>query len=326
MQHPFEEAVETFPDLGRIAGLVRKLRRDLGPDAVSLVLEDSVRFRKVDSATIEVAKAVRKLFDRHGRRRPTKGMEFAVTDADYDSYNVRRPVLEQEEQWVAVFTKFATAFNCGMNILLADWHGRIQAIRTWLQADPQLANLLKGSCFPLLIPAMPELKGDEKYDYGTELESGFLPYVAEAYQAAFLGRPFTNYRQGELAGQVMLLPESRQGELLKRRSEGVVSALWFPQALQGYSVLADREQMATLPHPERIILGGAIEAAVAMMAFPNELAFSASTPLYDLAACQWQSAECSLCFRANGGELRFDGGVGLDGAGSGYSGGLLVLG
>src|SRR3989344_7387290 len=286
MSHPLQQLVEDFPDIGRIAAVMRKLRRDLGPDAINLINEDGIRFRRLEDGTIEVMKAIRKFFDRHGRRRPTKGMPNSFTDADYDSYNIVRPTLEAEEQWAKVFMKFAP-FNPGLSFSVSDWHDQIQAIRGWIEGDAQTANLRRSPAFPILIPPMPKKRGDDQYDYGTELET-LLPLVGGEYQMAFPGRSFNNYRQGELAGQVMLVAESRQSELQKRRENGVVPALWFPQALQGFSVLADREQMQTLPHPGRLILGGAIEATMAMIGYTKELAFSSNTPLYDLAACQWR--------------------------------------
>ena len=328
MTHPHQLVREAFPGLfpetpplpqpdpGQLGAFLAKL--GLSQEDIRRILADEV---KVEIILREV---VQPLFDRHGRRRPTQGMKYAVTDPDYYKINVRRPILESEEQWAAVFASFASAFNCG--ITLEDWHGRIEAIRTFVQSDPQIKNLLRGSCFPLLIPALPEIQEGEEYDYGTELES-MLMLVKQAYgKTTFPARKFLIYLHRELEGKITLLPESRQAVLQARRAVGVVPALWFPQALQGYSVLADREQMESLPYPDRIILGGAIEAAVAMIGYARELVFSSETPIYDLAASQSRSAQCSPHFMADDLKLEFNHRASLDEAYPAYSAGLLVLG
>ena len=97
-----------------------------------------------------------------------------------------------------------------------------------------------------------------------------------------------------------------------------------PEYLQGFSVHADREQMSSLP--EQFLLGGALEAAACYIAYPDVLARDGNTPLLDLAAMQWQSADYSLYFYAGDGYASFDHGTTLDGAAGDCAGGLVVLG
>ena len=140
----------------------------------------------------------------------------------------------------------------------------------------------------------------------------------------FPKRNFNNYRKGKLEKQVTIVPGSRHEQLVAAMAKGVVVGIYFPNCLQGFSVYADREQMATLP--EQFLLAGGFEASACMIAYPDVLARDNNTPLLDLAALQWQSAGYSLCFNADGDCAYFGSRSGLGSTYGNYAGGLVVLG
>ena len=93
--------------------------------------------------------------------------------------------------------------------------------------------------------------------------------------------------------------------------------------IQGFSIHADREQMSTLP--EGFVLSG-MDTPIAMVMYSDILARDYNTPGLDLATLQWQSADCSLSFKACDGGLGFVSTDVLASAHDDYSGGLLFLG
>jgi len=102
----------------------------------------------------------------------------------------------------------------------------------------------------------------------------------------------------------------------------VAGIMFFP--LQGYSVLAQREQMASLP--SSLLLSGAVDMATAMAAYPDVLARDWNTPGYDCSAVSFRSSASSLYFEAYDDHLEFgDCGL-LDTPGGICSGGLVFVG
>ena len=171
---------------------------------------------------------------------------------------------------------------------------------------------------PIVLPQI--ALSDYLSDYGKMLDEAFLPAVGRAYEAEFPGRKFYNDRQGTLAGEVTVVRGSRHETLLAALAAGPVVVLYFPTALQGFSLKADLAQMAALS--DEILLAGALEPAVAMTMYPDVLARDGHTPGLDCAALRWQGR--SLYFEAGGDCLGFYGGD-LHAHGS-YSGGLVVIG
>jgi hypothetical protein len=159
-------------------------------------------------------------------------------------------------------------------------------------------------------------------DLGSELEL-LLNGVANSYKKTFNDREFTNLRKGQLSGNVSVAKNSRQEKLVEKMKDGPVIGFYFPDALQGLSVEASREQMEQLP--KEFILSG-LDAIIAMIMYPDILARDYNTPGMDLSALQWQSAGYSLSFVSYGDRLSFGLYGDLSNALDDYSGGLFFLG
>jgi hypothetical protein len=106
---------------------------------------------------------------------------------------------------------------------------------------------------------------------------------------------------GKLRGQLAIADDSCQTRLIKRMATEPLVGILFPIALQGYSVLAAREQMASLP--EGFVLSGVLDACVAMTAYPDVLAQD-HAPTLVCAGTTWQSA-FSLGFQPSSKSLNF---------------------
>ncbi|MEK7189359.1 MAG: hypothetical protein AAB666_00050 [Patescibacteria group bacterium] len=251
------------------------------------------------------------LFDKHGRRIPPSELQYPVVDADCD-FCLRQPKLDYG-QLIALATE---RLRQGPIMSGAEFEARATAVLEQVKADPQLANLLKGVHLPIVLPQM------KVTDYGRVMEKTFLTAVARAYTVAFPDRNFNNYLQKNLAGKVAIAPNTRHEQLIAKMGAGSVVGIYFPTALQGFSIPASREQMASLP--DNILLAGGLDIAMAMLMYTEVLARDFNTPGLDMAALQWDSAAYSLYFKACGSSLYFSHG-GLD-AYDDCSGGLLLLG
>lgn len=275
--------------------------------------EDVARSIKRGGVEVSVEEVVNKLFDKNGRRIP-QGLESAVCDADRTFY-LDQPMFEFGALAEAFQRHFPRELEFSSAVELED---RGMATIEWIKSEEQLANIVKGPHFILGFPLMPV------NDYGEVLEEVFLPAVGSSYMTQFPQRKFINYRKGELKRQVDVVEKSHN-QLHLLMPEQKVVVVWFP-CLQGFSIDAQREQMATLPNPERIWLSGTLEASMGIVGYPGVMARDYNTPGLDQAANSWQSADHSLYFRAFDDGLNFGGRSDLARTYGDDSGGLLFLG
>jgi hypothetical protein len=180
----------------------------------------------------------------------------------------------------------------------AEFEQRSKSLIGKLQKDPLLAPMLNGIHLPICLPKC------RVGDYGHLVEEQFLPRVKDAYEAKVENGRFENGMLGKPAGDLDIADDSRQERLIEKMAAGPVVALLFPVALQGYSVEAAREQMATLP--DGFVLSGVLDTCIAFIAYPEVLcAYHAPTSV--CAGTTWQST-FSLCFHpreSHGGGSRF---------------------
>ncbi|MEK7508818.1 MAG: hypothetical protein AAB568_03115, partial [Patescibacteria group bacterium] len=233
--------------------------------------------------------AMGKLFDRHGRRIPPSDLRSNVVDADRNFKLIQPEWPESLEETGKRLIRLQTHLKTGAFISVADFHGRALDLCKRIVANPQLANLAKGVGLPFCLEQM------EVKDYGETLEK-FLNAFGQAYSTEFPRRSFINYRQGNLKKQAKVVKGARHEEFLAKLSRGSVVGLYFPTALQGYSISAAREQLATLP--KEVLLAGGLDIVASLIMYPDVLARDYQTPCLDCAALSWHSAGYSLYFGA----------------------------
>lgn len=289
--------------LGQIEALINILG---GLEKVKAILRKEKEVVLKDSISI--------LFDKHGRRIPPRTLRRAVTKADRRFLFYQHSKLDLAERLNRLFEYF----GCGAFITTEDFENRVEQILEGLRNDDNTLALTNGIYLPFALPQT--MVGD----YGKVLDEVYLPAVERSYKAQFPRRKFYNHRQGKLEGRVTIVDGSRHERLVEAMNQGVVVGVYFPNCLQGFSVDADREQMASLP--DKFLLAGGFEACASMIAHPDILARDLHTPLLDLAAMRWQSAGYSLFFSAGDDNLYFAERGSLGFADGGYAGGLVVLG
>jgi hypothetical protein len=295
-------------EIGQITGI---LQRVSGGD------QEKLKALLRDELEVELKERILKFFDKNGRRIPPKGLQNNVCDPDKD-FRLIQPGFKIIDNYAQRLIRFKQMFPGPMSV--AEFEGKTRELVSEIKSNELLVNLLNGTYLPIILPQIES----KNFDYGTTLENMFLSAVKKAYEAQFPGRQFYNWRKGELAKQVSIVPGTRHEILVERIKQGNVYAIYFPNPLQGFSVLASREQMSRLS--ESLILVGGFDASTAMVMYPDILARDWHTPGYDLSAFHWQSSGDSLYFGADDGGLHLSSGASLGSASGYYSSGLLFLG
>lgn len=186
--------------------------------------------------------------------------------------------------------------------------------RELLERFLTLKNADKVVALPILIPQM-DIK-----DLG-ETTEGLVALAADAYQRQFPGRSFTNYRRGNLVGKISPFPGAGYEKLIEALQQRPVVGLWIPDAMLGYSLNAQREQGQHLP--KGFTLTGTIEPVIGWIMYPDAVAHSIHTPLYDCPAVQEGTSGRSFVFYACDDSAHFGWRIDPANTNGAYSGGLL---
>lgn len=259
---------------------------------------------------------VRLIFDYIGRviAPHISDVNSDVRDEKHD-FHVELPELGYEEirdgRMVSFFpkgTEFAEA---------ARFEDEAEALKAKWIADPLIANFFKRAR-PVVFP-----EHDARKNYGASMQDFILPAVERAYKKSFPERKFTNYRDGELAGKISMIPGTGHDELVNLMAEKSVVAWYSPNPFQGFSIFAQREAMKTLTK-YGLALAGGIDTGTAAIAYIEAIARDYQTPVYTCSALSWQSAGFSLNFSAYDDEFSFDN-TGILSAARGCDSGGLVL-
>ncbi len=216
-----------------------------------------------------------------------------------------------------IFHRIKESFPHSMNFgTLAEFEERTRWLKRRLGEEDEYRKLANGVCLPLVLGQYTST------NLGSNLEKTFIASAARSYCLDFPGRELVNYRKGKLADMVEIVEGTRHDRVIAKMAESPVYALYFPYALLGWSIPADRELIAMLP--ENFALTGGIDTATALAGYSYLLASNYRKPTLDCAAICWDNPNRSLFFRPDDDELVFD--RGRLSADENYAGGLLYLG
>lgn len=177
-----------------------------------------------------------------------------------------------------------------------DFKKRIEVLLSMIRGDDRLSPILNGVHIPICLPKC------EIDDYGSLIDELLLPTLKKSYEATFMNRSFVNSMIGKLHGLLSIASESRQERLIEKMTNEPVYGILFPVALQGFSILAAREQMVQLP--EGFVLSGVLDSCIAMIEYSDVLARDANVPTLVCAGTTWQD-NMSLCFHPSNKVLNF---------------------
>jgi len=244
---------------------------------------------------VKISDVVRELFDKHGRYIP-RNIKSAVCDADY-SWHLNQPSMRKEVDYTYRIMRLhgKMGVNTGFTAEVFQWES--ERLLALIGNNKQIASITNGVWFPIILP---KWKGTHGLD--TVLEDQYLKAVGKSYKKVFPFRTFCNCEKSFI-NKVFIASSSRHTCLIERMKREAVIGIYFPTALQGYSVDASQECIGTLP--EGFILSG-LDAIIGMIMYPDILARDENTPCLDLSALFWQDNRCSLFFKAHDDKLEFD--------------------
>ena len=254
------------------------------------------------------------MFDKNGRRIP---MNFQGNVCDPDkNFKLVQPSMQTVDSYDYRLFLISKYLGVDLGITAEEFKTKTEEILSRIPSDS--VNIKNGTWLPLVLP---KFEGD---DIGFFLEN-LLGCVNESYKKTFdrgrWERYFCKYR-GVFANQVKSACHT-QDELIEKMKEGPIVIVFFPNALQGFSIKAAREQIGSLPIG---FIQSGIETIVAMIMYSDVLMKDYQTPGLLLSAFSWQSAKYSFGFKARDFSLRLYKTDFLSGAYGNYSAGLSFRG
>ena len=253
-----------------------------------------------------------RFFDKNGRRitNGLKGTGCAFCDPNKDIYHVQPPF--EHTQRLLYFHHALGLTHMTVEHFMEETERLLGLIRD----DYEISNIIKGVHLPVVFPKM------EINDIGQVIEQ-WLVGVKKNYQMIFKDREFFNILEGHLNNSIFLLPETRHGLLIERMKEGPIVGIYFPNAMQGFSIDAARRQMYDLP--KSLILSG-LDTIIGMIMYPDILARDNNVPRLDLSAFSHQGKPEVPFFVPEKVCLDFGSHGNLNGTSGHTSSGLLFLG
>lgn len=257
---------------------------------------------------------IRLIFDHTGRSIPAHiGVVSKVCDENR-SFHVELPELS----WGEILERLVSRFPRGTEFASAsEFQERALTLREKYLGNELVANFFKRAK-PIPFP-----KHDARKNMGASMQNFVLPAV-ELAKEHFPKQKFTNYRDGQLDGNVFIIPNTGHNELVELMAKESVVAWYSPNSFQGFSINAQREAMKVLLQYGFALAGG-VDTGTAAVAYAKEMARDYQTPVYTCSALAWRSAGYSLGFGASDGELCFDRTDRLADAHEHRSGGLVLF-
>jgi len=211
-------------------------------------------------------------------------------------FKLTQPNMNTIEDYARILNILANALNINVldiGITAEEFKSKTEEILDMIPNDT--ASIKDRTWFSLVLP---KFEGD---DIGAFLEK-LLDGVNNSCKMIFGDKyNFFNYQKGNLINQVKSVCKT-QDELIEKMKEGPVVVVFFPNTLQGFSIMAARGQISFL---SKGFVQSGIETIVAMIEYVDILAKNYETPGLFLSAFSWKSEKYSLSFKAFSNELYF---------------------
>ena len=166
-------------------------------------------------------------------------------------------------------------------------------------------NLLNGTWIPFIYK-----RKNNGMDLGRELEEELLPQVKNSFLQRYPHAEFKAILQSnsKLINNLYLDPDSRYEEFVEKSEQRIIIGVYFPQALQGFDVTSQREQMKSLKISSdlKIYLSGGMDICAAMIGCP-ELLYSTEnySPIPIMSAYVHKDNRLILLMKSYGPHLEF---------------------
>ena len=219
------------------------------------------------------------MFDEHGRCDP-RGLKSDVCPPNR-AYYLARPFVNYRD-------RLSRLKHAGLQTEITpdEFEYWVENLQARLKQSIVISNLAKGILLPLVIP-----KAKEE-DLGLVMED----YVARASNA--LRNEFSHLEflsSAPLTGRLVIEKGGRQERLISRLAQKSEVALYYPLALQGFSVDAQREQAGRFP--SNLVLSGVRGTSIGIITYPDVLARDYHTPAYDCSAALAANPTTCYCYK-----------------------------
>lgn len=220
-------------------------------------------------------------FDKHGLRIAwNEGplYEGRVCAPDRDFY-FRQPELKTQNDYAERLDRVQEHFP-DANMSVTKFRSGANKLLKQLDRHERVRNLLRGAYLPLCIPSLRDIS--DGFDYGRVLQEKFVPALERAFKAQFPKHeffpPHHHIANQTLTGKISIICASRHHQLVGRMMEGPVVGIYFPTTLQGFSVMAQRDQIRALPGG--LLLNGGFDTVTAEVIYPDVLVRDSSPGLH----------------------------------------------
>jgi hypothetical protein len=239
---------------------------------------ETVKSILLSELTPEIKRCTRVLIDSHGRRIPD-GLRIPVCDADYKRAYIEQPDMSAGMESYDARTR--QLLHSGVaTVAPGNLMREVELLAMLIRVNPVVSNILKGVWLPLSLPKL-GTGAETGEDLGEALDC-YLRAINASCLRKFKGEiSFLRHRVAPLSGKVSIFPGTRQERIIEKMRENCVVGILFPTALQGFSVDAQRKQIASLP--EGFSLAG-VEMAIAAVMYPDVLFRDTRTSGLDLSA------------------------------------------
>ena len=245
ISEPADFTVQQFVDLVRFIG---------GAEVARRVLQGTIT-AEADNSRIMLVNKESTLFDHRGRRIPL-GLQSSVCDP-FQEHWVELPHATNWPEYcinLACFNGISTH-----SPKMTEFAHKVKSQAEFLEIQLKrnnTENILKGVHFPIMVPQLTE-------DYTQTLFGHYLDTVK--YICCKLNLPrFEDFshQPTQKGVQMSVAPGSGQDQFLWKLRNSSVTALYFPNALLGFSRKASWEQMRSLP--QGFCVAGGLETFIAV--------------------------------------------------------------
>jgi hypothetical protein len=255
--------------------------------------------------------------DSNGRVIPA-GSERVYSKTDRRYFCLEQPKLDLP----AIFQRFVKFFGTDLFVDLDynEFARQVEQLKSEVQADPSLSNLLQGVCVPFVLPKLSFFKD-------APLEHMVIA-AGRSFEDSYPKFEFRFLAENDLDSKLELRQDSRWESIRKIWIERSVVGLYFPTALSGFAIPDHTVVLSRLA--KNLILSGIPEAASAFVGspsllmkgdgkYPNLLALTAFIPK------EQSQSHMFHFFEAYGWNLYFNKRSHIGAVSEYYSGGISVI-
>ena len=238
------------------------------------------------------------LFDTLGWRIPSS------SHRTYNTYKTNYYKLnEYKNTDEVVFLNSLKFFPSLKSLTFQKFKKNLTDLKGKIKNSNEYQNILNSPYYPFIIP-----KNDNSIDIGDQLEENLLPLVEKSYKEKFPDYHFKKTIQNNktLSKNLTICELSRYKSLVDFNQHNIICGYYFPEALSGYDIPSQKNQMLELPPFENICLSGSLDICSALIGNPqmliNEETYS---PMICLTALDHSDRRITCLFKSYGPHLEF---------------------